>query len=652
MKRLGVLAAVLAIAASCSVNETEPEFVKAPNMFGHTEGEQATKTAITVDGEGVGTILWKPADNINVFFGTTSVRYYSTNEVDATTVVFETSAMIGSTESASDNKWGLYPYDASAICDGSSVTTTIPADQQCVPETFGNNLFPMIAHTSTNELHFKNVCGGIKFSLSRDDIQSITFRGNNNEDIVGLVQLTFNGEDDPVASVVAGEKTITLTPSAGATFESGTNYYLVMLPKVLSGGFTMTFETETEIGTFEYTAKTVEIKRSIFARKADIDTYAYFAPNFISFDDPEVKAVCLSHFDSNNDGILSYAEAAAVTKEQAAGCFTSNKNIRYFPELQYFTGITDLEEHDGSGFFEGCSSLESIILPPSLNSISDGAFQGCSSITSLSIPSSVRYLWGHILWGCTSLVDLYLNSSNPPELEGTFSKNEFESVTLHVPAGRVYAYESWLAYFGTITDGTNTIRNPRYVDLGLSVKWAEWNLGANSPEEYGYYYAWGETTPKATLTFSKNNYKFYSNYQYTKYVTQSFEGTVDNKRTLELADDAANVSLGGKWRMPTLAEAQELYDNCTWTKETLNGIKGYRVTSKVAGYTDKSIFFPYAGAYYNTTYQEDFGTYWTSSLSEYDCIDARNINMGDFEISLCIDYDPRTEGRPIRPVYE
>lgn len=278
MMRTGLFAVVLAIAVSCTVKEAEPELVQAPMIFGHTEGEHATKTAITVDGEGVGTILWKPADNINVFFGTTNVRYYSTNEVDATTVVFETSALIGSTESASDNKWGLYPYDASASSDGSAVTTTIPAVQQCVPETFGNNLFPMIAHTSTNELHFKNVCGGIKFSLSRDDIQSITFRGNNNEDIVGQVQLTFNGEDDPVASVVAGEKTITLTPSAGATFESGTNYYLVMLPKVLSGGFTMTFETETEIGTFEYTAKTVEIKRSIFARKADIDTYASFVP--------------------------------------------------------------------------------------------------------------------------------------------------------------------------------------------------------------------------------------------------------------------------------------------------------------------------------------------------------------------------------------
>lgn len=287
MKRLGIFIAVLAIAASCTLKETGPEFVKAPNMFGHTEGEQATKTTITVDGEGVGTILWKPADNINVFFGTTSVRYYSTNEVDATTVVFETSAMLGSTESASDNKWGLYPYDDSASSDGSSITTTIPDDQQCVPETFGNNLFPMIAHTSTNELHFKNVCGGIKFSISRDDIQSITFRGNNNEDIAGQVQLSFDGEDNPVASVVAGEKTITLTPSTGTTFASGTNYYLVMLPTVLSSGFTMTFETETEVGTFEYTAKSIVIKRSIFAKKADIDDYAAFVSKEDGDDAPD-----------------------------------------------------------------------------------------------------------------------------------------------------------------------------------------------------------------------------------------------------------------------------------------------------------------------------------------------------------------------------
>lgn len=281
MKRIVLFAVVLAIAASCSIKEMETANVPAPSMYGYTEEDQATKTAITVDGEGVGTIWWKPADNINVFFGTTSVRYYSTNVEDATTVVFETSDMIGSTESASTSKWGLYPFSSSATCDGSAITTTIPAAQHCVPETFGNNLFPMIAHTSSNELHFKNVCGGIKFSLSRDDIQSITFSGNNNEDIVGQVRLSLDGEDNPVATVVAGEKTITLTPSTGTTFASGTNYYLVMLPAVLSQGFTMTFETETELGTFEYTAKSIEIKRSVFAKKADIDDYATFVPKDI-----------------------------------------------------------------------------------------------------------------------------------------------------------------------------------------------------------------------------------------------------------------------------------------------------------------------------------------------------------------------------------
>lgn len=282
MKKIALFAAVLAIAASCTVKEMETANIPAPTMYGSTEDDQTTKTGITVDAEGVGTIWWKPADNINVFFGSTSVQYYSTNAEDATTVVFETSAMIGSTESEKNNRWGLYPYNSAAACDGSSVTTTIPAAQQCVPETFGNNLFPMLAHTSTNELHFKNVCGGIKFSLSKDDIQSISFRGNNDEGIVGQVQLILDGEDKPVASVVAGEKVITLTPSTGTTFASGTNYYLIMLPTVLSQGFTMTFETESQIGTFEYTAKSIEIKRSVFAKKADIDTYA----TFVAKEDP------------------------------------------------------------------------------------------------------------------------------------------------------------------------------------------------------------------------------------------------------------------------------------------------------------------------------------------------------------------------------
>ena len=132
-----------------------------------------------------------------------------------------------------------------------------------------------------------------------------------------------------------------------------------------------------------------------------------------------------------------------------------------------------------------------------------------------------------------------------------------------------------------------------YVDLGLpsGLKWATCNVGATAPEEYGDYFAWGETETKATYDLS--NYKW-CNGTYesmTKYCTNSEYGIVDNKTTLELSDDAARVNWGGSWRMPTKAEQDELRntDNCTWEWTTQNGVNGYKVTSKKNG---NSIFLP------------------------------------------------------------
>ena len=150
--------------------------------------------------------------------------------------------IIGSTESAQENIWGLYPYNEDAVCDGGSVTTTIPATQQGIAGTFDDDIFTSLAHSTSTVMTFYNVLGGIKFSLSRDDIQTITFKGNNNEDIAGKVSLSMDANDKPVAEITEGEKTIILTPKEGTAFAKSTNYYLVMLPSVLSNGFTMTFE--------------------------------------------------------------------------------------------------------------------------------------------------------------------------------------------------------------------------------------------------------------------------------------------------------------------------------------------------------------------------------------------------------------------------
>ena len=158
-----------------------------------------------------------------------------------------------------------------------------------------------------------------------------------------------------------------------------------------------------------------------------------------------------------------------------------------------------------------------------------------------------------------------------------------------------------------------------YIDLGLSVKWATCNVGATKPEEYGDYFAWGETQPKSTYNWSTYKWCNGSYNTQTKYNTNSSYGTVDNKTQLELSDDAARANWGGSWRMPTDAELTELRENCTWTWTTQNGVYGYKVTSKKSGYTNKSIFLPAASHRFNSDLFSagSYGNYWSSSLSTY-----------------------------------
>ena len=161
--------------------------------------------------------------------------------------------------------------------------------------------------------------------------------------------------------------------------------------------------------------------------------------------------------------------------------------------------------------------------------------------------------------------------------------------------------------------------NYEYVDLGLSVKWATFNVGASKPEEYGWYYAWGETERKTDYSWSTYKYCNGSSSTLTKYCNDSSYGNngfTDTKTTLDPDDDVAHVKWGGDWRMPTEDEFLELFLNCTLTWTTLNGVNGYRVTSKKTGYTDRSIFLPAAG-YRAGTYLLGVGGsgyYWYSSL--------------------------------------
>ena len=186
------------------------------------------------------------------------------------------------------------------------------------------------------------------------------------------------------------------------------------------------------------------------------------------------------------------------------------------------------------------------------------------------------------------------------------------------------------------------------VDLGLSVKWATYNVGATKPEEYGGYYAWGETEEKEDYYWETYKWCNGSYDTMTKYCTNSSYGTVDNKTVLDLEDDVAHVKWGGDWRMPTTEEQRELLYNCDWTWTTLNGVSGYMVT----GPNGNNIFLPAAGYrdgadVYNIGY---YGYYWSGSLSGSRSYSACYLYFYDNYFDW--NYSYRYFGRSVRPVIE
>ena len=193
------------------------------------------------------------------------------------------------------------------------------------------------------------------------------------------------------------------------------------------------------------------------------------------------------------------------------------------------------------------------------------------------------------------------------------------------------------------------------VDLGLpsGIKWASCNVGAEKPEDYGNYYAWGEVLPKADYSWATYKYANGTSLEdpkLTKYCNNASygdNGFTDDKTTLAPEDDAAYFNLGGSWRMPTDAEWAELREQCTWTWTTQNGVNGYQVASKT---NSNSIFLPAAG-YRGDTGLYDVGRngyYWSSSFNENYPYNAWYLRFYSYYVYG--DCSCRYVGQSVRPV--
>ena len=196
-------------------------------------------------------------------------------------------------------------------------------------------------------------------------------------------------------------------------------------------------------------------------------------------------------------------------------------------------------------------------------------------------------------------------------------------IILSIPSGK----DTWVPLYISVSPEQSPEQSEEEptpglaIDMGLSVKWASCNVGASSPEQYGGYYAWGETEEKSE--YDVDSYWHFESIEsdsefrgFTKYCTDArygYKSFTDGKTILDASDDVASVKWGGSWRMPTYAEIDELIDNCTWKWTTYKGTKGKLVTSKKNG---NSIFLPAAG-YRDVTnlyFAGSCGHYWSSSL--------------------------------------
>ena len=189
-----------------------------------------------------------------------------------------------------------------------------------------------------------------------------------------------------------------------------------------------------------------------------------------------------------------------------------------------------------------------------------------------------------------------------------------------------------------------TVNGHEYVDLGLpsGLKWATCNVGASKPEDYGNYYAWGETATKSEYTEDNS-----LTYGHSISSLQS-QGIIDGNSNLMPQHDAARANWGGDWRMPTRTEMQELIDNCEWEWTAQNGVNGYKVT----GPNGNSIFLPAAGYRFGSSldYAGEYGSYWSSTPAYSDSYHAYDLDFRSSEYSVyCA---KRSLGQTVRPVSE
>lgn len=640
MKKSLFFAAALLALVACTREMNVDTPAGKMTITARTETSADTRTVV----EGETHVYWEPGDEIKVFVDGKSGKF--TTDITASSASATFKGTLGDDAWTEGMElWAVYPYSKDAVFSGGTITTTLPSEQVARFGSFGKGMNLSVAHSSGDRLQFYNVGGGIRFRLTQEGIKKVTFEGYGGEFLSGTVKIGFDENGKPVVREVAdGSRVITLLPPSGNdSFPTNVWFYCVAIPGSLASGYKLEFYRESEYSRMA-SDKAVTIKRSIFGSIDNADEGCEFIPIPNTIATPDAIDLGLPSglkWASFNLGAskpeefgdyYAWGETEPHYVSQDPLIWKSGyeedgyemRTYQWFVQEVVLTAYTPLVKYNTNpdmgylGFVDNKTVLDPEDDAAHVNLGGKWRMPTYAEWEELLKYCSVVYtkengVFGHRLTSYVTghsiflpLAGYYDGTSLLPE--GDYKKGSYWSSSLMVDLGLTDKALSLLTVNGNDFLSCNsdfrflgqTIRPvygdaapephqapvPEAVDLGLSVNWASFNLGASKPEEYGNYYAWGETEFKNL--YNGETYKLGDlvSGQLTKY------NVSDGRTVLEPEDDAAHVMLGGKWRMPTKEEMEELMNKCHIEKSSRNGIPGVQCVNSETG---ASIFLPAAG---------------------------------------------------------
>ncbi len=632
-------------------------------VFTAESGEEDTKTAFQADET---SIWWSPNDAISIFYGASDgSKFTSTNTVEVAKAEFRgtLNAFTGESEAGvAYSFWAMYPYESALSCDGNTVEGMLSGCQIAKAGSFAPNTNISLAKSSGLNLSFYNVCSWFRFSVAKEGVRKITFKGNNNENIAGKFRVSFGDDGHPTApDVVEGVKEIVLESPGNETFEVGKVYYITLFPQVFEEGFTVMFETKTEIGSRSINTRStylrsrynsgIDFDKNVNYSKKDMTNLevidlglsvlwascnlgamkpeeygSYFAWGETESDKTNYTWASYKWTEGSSSTPLKYntsdGKSELDPEDDAARLFLGEHwRMPTKEELhELSTGCTwTLKTQNGVVGYEGKSKTtgNTIFFPMS------GVFRG----TSVSEIGKTGIYWSSDLVTSqkTKAESLYMMSDKTPQ----GGQDE-----------RRYGYSIRPVYIKEVLSPNPPL--PEIIDMGLSVGWASINVGAETPETMGDVFAWGEVNTKTD--YEESTYKWTERvnglmkyYKYNSIVENGYNKYVDNDLFLDGEDDAAQAYYGDQWRTPSRREWIELSNNCNWTWTLQKGMYGYIVESNI---THNRLFLPVEG---------DIADYWTDEKPSNKSSSAYCYQLAESERKTELGY--RYLPKYIRPVY-